>query len=94
MTRSTSETVISGVPYRVTEVNGRSAGEAVEPDELVGTTTFVVEGQTGRHTITGEGATLTDGVHVYEKDLSNDGKDVRVWRVYHAPGTGLVAETV
>lgn len=102
MTYSTPETVVSGVPYRVLEVNppgmpGRgSAGPEQELsgglDRFVGPATFVVQGRTGRHTVSGEGTADGHAVRFHEKDVRADGKDVRVWRLYHAEDASLVAE--
>ncbi|WP_127125798.1 hypothetical protein [Georgenia sp. SYP-B2076] len=90
MTSSAPETVISGVPYAVTEVNGHAPGDL---DEFLGLTTFVVAGRTGRQVIDGEGAAVQDAVRVHQKHSHGTGKDVRVWRVYRAPDAGFVAET-
>ncbi len=89
MTYSTPETVVSGILYRVIEANERAPGSL---DEFVGPATFVVQGKTGQHTVIGEGAARGDAVRFHQKDVRAVGKDVRVWRIYRDPDTGLVAE--
>lgn len=45
------------------------------------------------HVVTGNGAHTGNGVRFHEKDGSS-GKDVRVWHITGAPGSGFTAETV
>lgn len=88
MTYSTPDMIISGVPYEVVEVGGRSPGDL---HDLVDDATFVLEGPTGRHEVTGEGSRVEGGVRFHQK-APPDGKDVRVWLVRATDG-GLLAET-
>lgn len=88
MTAPTPQMIISGVPYRVVDVD---AHLPVVPSDVLGATGFVVEGSTGRHRVVGEGAVVGDVVRFHEKAEAG-GKDVRVWHVHEAPDGGLVAE--
>ncbi len=90
MTSSPPDFVVSGVPYVVTDVEGRTpAGTG----DLTGRTTFAVEGSTGRHVVSGEGVLADDGsVRFLEKD-SGAGKDVRAWRIHEEADGRLVAQT-
>ncbi|MFH5821114.1 hypothetical protein [Georgenia sp. AZ-5] len=90
MTSSAPDFVVSGVPYSVTDVEGRTpAGTG----DLTGRTTFAVEGYTGRHVVSGEGVLADDGsVRFLEKDPAA-GKDVRAWRIREEADGRLVAQT-
>lgn len=89
MTAPTPEMIISGVPYRVLEVDGR---EPVALEDFAVAPGFLLEGGTGRHQVVGEGSLLDDGVRFHEK-AGEGGKDVRVWRI-NADPEGFVAEVV
>jgi hypothetical protein len=82
--------VVSGVPYRVIEVNG---SEPVELADFAGAVGFVVEGVTGRLQVLGEGAVHEDAVRLHEK-AGEGGKDVRVWRIHRRPAGGFTAQVV
>lgn len=88
MTSSTPEMVISGVPYAVVEVDGRA------PDGLarfVGERRLVVEGQTGRHEVSGDGFVDDEGTVRFHEKAPDGGKDVRVWKVSSTPEGAFVA---
>lgn len=77
MTDTTPAMIVSGVPYRVTGVEGQ-APSALE--EFSGSVTMQTHGPTGDHEVSGAGEHEHDGaVRVHEKD--HGGKDVRVWTV-------------
>ena len=92
MTCATPVMVISGVPYEVVAVCGHAPGEL---DELVGATTLVLQGPTGRHDVVGEGCLDADEegvVRVHEK-TADGGKDVRTWRVRRVDDGAMTAAT-
>lgn len=90
MTYSPPAPVVSGVPYAVLDVGGRTP-QAVE--DFAGRVTVTVEGSTGRHVLCGD-ASVTDGaVRLHEKSEDGDGKDVRTWRITPTDGGGFCAET-
>jgi hypothetical protein len=91
MTYSTPESVPSGVPYTVIEVNGHPPRGLTD---FIGQATFVVQRQTGQHSVSGEGVDDEGGVRFHEKDVRGDGKDIRVWHIHPATDTGFVAEAV
>ncbi|WP_164737222.1 hypothetical protein [Georgenia sp. SYP-B2076] len=91
MAHSPPETVVSGVPDKVIEVQGRAPCDI---EKFEGPTTFILEGKTGHHTVTGEGAPWPDAVRFHEKDAGGEGRDLRVWRVYRLTDMGLVAESL
>lgn len=83
MTNSTPAMIVSGVPYEVTEVEGRTPSTL---EEFAGDVTIHTQGPTGDHEVSGAGEHPHDGaVRVHEKDHDGTGKDVRVWTVSPAP---------
>lgn len=78
MTYTTPDMVISGVPYKVTEVGGHVPADL---DDFVEHSEFVLQGSTGQHLIAGEGTRHDDTVRFHEKAEHGAGKDVRVWTI-------------
>jgi hypothetical protein len=90
MTGPTPQMVVSGVPYRVVEVDGR---EPVELVDFAGVVGFVLDGATGRLEVLGEGAAHEEAVRFHEK-AGEGGKDVRVWHIHRADDAGFTAQVV
>lgn len=92
MTYSPPAPVVSGVPYAVLDVDGRTPRTV---DDFVGSVTLTVEGSTGRHVVRGDAAVRDGVVRLHEKsDDDGGGKDVRTWRVTPSDAGGFCAETV
>ena len=92
MTFDAHEPIISGVVYRIAEV-----GDAHTPSDLadfVGNTDLLVRTDSDEHHISGVGAYSSDGVRFYEKDLQNEGKDVRMWTIQHSDDGGFTAQHI
>ncbi len=89
MHSTTPEPVISGVPYPVTDVDGKPASGL---DDFVGTIEIQIDKNGTPYVIDGEGRHRDGAVRVHEKN-GRGGKDIRVWRVYTAPDGGFLAET-
>ena len=90
MPGSTPQMVVSGVPYRVVELEGR---EPVDLADFAGVVGFVLDGATGPLQVLGEGAVHGGTVRFHEK-AEPGGKDVRVWHVHPGPEGGFTAEVV
>ncbi|WP_186816603.1 hypothetical protein [Cellulomonas aerilata] len=90
MTSSRPAMIVSGVPYAVTELEGK---EPATLEAFAGPITMHTQGSTGDHEICGDGEDVHDGVvRVHEKDHHGTGKDVRVWAVSASPDEdGFVA---
>jgi len=83
MTHPQPPMIVSGVPYEVTEVDGKPP---VALSELEGPVTMTAGGPTGEHCIHGAGEHVHgDTVRVHEKFDGGLGKDVRVWTVKPDP---------
>ena len=83
MTDATPAMIVSGVPYEVTGVDGRTPFTL---EEFAGPVRVHTHGPTGDHEVCGAGEHPHDGVvRVHEKDHDGTGKDVRVWTVSPAP---------
>lgn len=78
MTYETPGIVISGVPYAVTEVEGRTPTRL---EEFIGETTFVAEHKGSPYVVAGVGSLHDDAVRFHEKVHHGHGKDVRVWHI-------------
>ena len=87
--QSTPEPVVSGVPYRVSGVDG---DPAVDLSDFVGTVSIVIDKNGTPYVIEGEG-THRDGVARVHEKSGKGGKDIRVWKVYPGPDGGFQAET-
>ena len=92
MSYPTPQPVVSGVPYTVVDVDGRTPSEL---DDVVGpTVALTVEGTTGRHTIRGAASRVDGTVRLYEKAEDGVGKDMRTWRIDRDGDGALIAHTV
>lgn len=91
MTDTTPAMIVSGVPYAVTGVEGRTPTSL---EEFEGQVTIHTHGPTGDHDVTGSGELAHDGtVKLHEKHDHGTGRDVRTWTVSPAPdGDGFDAE--
>jgi hypothetical protein len=91
MTNITPAMIVSGVPYEVTELEGKAPAVL---EDFAGPITMHTQGATGDHEVCGSGEHVHDGaVRVHEKDHHGTGKDVRVWTVSPAADDdGFVAE--
>ena len=87
---NTPEPVVSGVPYPVTDVDGRPASGL---SDFVGTVEIRIDKNGAPYLINGEGREREDSVRLHEKN-GKGGKDIRVWQVHTGPDGGFVAETV
>lgn len=88
-TTSTSQSVVSGVGYRVRSVAGR---EPTLLAQFLGEKSFTVELGDSDHLVRGCGSPLDGCVRFHEKD-DGAGRDVRVWHVTAADG-GFSAEHI
>jgi hypothetical protein len=87
MTFATPEMVISGKPHLVVLVEDRSPQSL---DDFAGAEHFTVELDAWSYRVNGSGRLVDDEVRFHEKDVENNGKDIRVWRVIrHDDGTFL-----
>jgi hypothetical protein len=87
MTR-TPQSVVSGVPYPVTAVDG---SESPSLEALVGETEFTVDVRGTAYVVQGAGNWVDERIRFHEKN--GLGRDVRVWHVSAVDG-GLTAEHV
>lgn len=87
MTSSTPQPIPSGTAQRVLEVQGHPPTSLQDFD---GDVEFVV-GEDLRYLVQGSGRVNGDSVRFHEKDMANNGKDIRVWQV-RAEDTDFVAE--
>ncbi len=88
MSFTTPESVPSGMALRVLEVQGH------QPESLadfVGEDVGFVLDDEPHHLIRGSGRITEDVVRFHEKDMANNGKDIRVWQV-SSDGSEFVAE--
>lgn len=90
MTYSPPAPVVSGVPYAVLDVGGRTPRTV---EDLAGHVTLTVEGRTGRHVLRGDASVVDGAVRLHEKAEDGDGKDIRTWRITPTDAGGFCAET-
>lgn len=87
MSFSAPQAVPSGTELRVLEVQGHPPTSLVDFD---GDIDFVV-GEDLHYLVRGSGSVTGEVVRFYEKDVENNGKDIRVWQVRQGEAT-FVAE--
>ena len=87
MSFSTPMTVPSGMSVPVLAVEGRIPGRL---EDFTGDVSFLVD-LDPPHLVQGCGSVNGSSVRFHEKDVSNSGKDIRVWLV-RAQGVRFVAE--
>ncbi|PWW23686.1 hypothetical protein JD79_02861 [Geodermatophilus normandii] len=90
MTGDIRQTVISGVPYRVTSV---ADGSLTTLDAFIDDAEFTVAFKDQHLLVRGHGRKLDDKVVFHEKDHLG-GKDVRVWHVTVDGSGTLTAEAL
>lgn len=78
MTFATPTTVVSGKSYLVMLVEDRSPSSL---DEIAAANDFTVDMDGTSYRVRGSGQLVDDEARYHEKDVDNNGKDVRVWRV-------------
>jgi hypothetical protein len=78
MTFFASDPVPSGLAYGIVTVSG---GRPVSFDQFIGEVSFTISRGTVESVVRGQGSAAGDGVRFQEKDLSHNGKDVRVWQI-------------
>ncbi len=91
MTFFSASPVSSGRPYRIQAV---SDAEPSSLEQFVGDAAFTVEDSGAESLICGVGVRHDDGVRFHEKDVANDGKDVRVWQIEPGAVEGFTATAV
>ena len=72
---ATPAMVISGIPFRVLSVSGRTPTGLVD---FVDAKAFTIDMDGSPYSVAGDGRVDDDKVRFHEKDVNN-GKDVRVW---------------
>jgi hypothetical protein len=88
MTFAAPDSIASGFPYAVVEIRGAKPSAL---DQFEGEAEFVLQGAGSRRVVNGSGKLRGDWIHFQEKDVSHDGKDVRVWQI-KMHGSEFVAE--
>lgn len=86
---ATTPTVLSGKPYEVLEVAGRTPSDLTD---FVDADRFTMDMEGEPYLVCGCGSLVDDEVRFHEKDMAHDGKDVRVWRLSRHPDGGFLAE--
>jgi hypothetical protein len=90
MTFATPSMIVSGRPYRVVRVDGRSPTSMVE---LAAADRFTIDMDGTEYDVQGSGSVgADDEVRYHEKDMDNNGKDVRVWRLHRHEDGGFLAQ--
>jgi hypothetical protein len=89
MSFTTPTTVISGRSYLVLLVEDRSPSSL---DEFETADDFAIDMDGASYLVQGSGRLIDNEVRYHEKDVDNNGKDIRVWRVIqHEDGTFLAS---
>jgi hypothetical protein len=89
MSFATPTTVVSGKSYVVLLVEDRGPSSL---DEFDGATNFTVDMDGRPYRVQGSGRFVDGAVRYHEKDVDNNGKDIRVWRVIrHDDGAFLAS---
>jgi hypothetical protein len=78
MTYAAPDPVPSGRPYVVIAVAGEQPAAL---EQFLGETAFTIDKHGTESEVCGLGSRNESGVRFHEKDIVNDGKDVRVWQV-------------
>ena len=91
MPYTAADPIPSGQQHPVVLVGRRPPADLAD---FVGQGVSVTLARAGvEHVLIGNGSSTGDGVRFHEKDESS-GKDVRVWHIAGAAGSGFTAETV
>ena len=89
MSFATPSAVISGKSYPVLLVGDRSPSSL---DEIAAADDFTVDMEGTSYRVQGCGRLVDNEARYHEKDVDNNGKDIRVWRVIrHDDGTFLAS---
>jgi hypothetical protein len=87
MSFGTPSTVVSGKPYLVLLVSGRTPSSLAD---FAGADDFTVDMEGASYRVQGRGRLVDSEVRYHEKDIANSGKDIRVWAVIrHEDGNFL-----
>ena len=89
MSFATPTMVVSGKSYVVLLVADRSPSNL---DEFVDADEFTVDMDGTPYVVHGSGRLLDNEVRFHEKDIANNGKDIRVWRVVHPENGDFLAD--
>ena len=90
MTFSSADAVSSGRPYAVLDVSGAAPFELAQ---FMGEARFTIDRDGVPAIVCGQGCAGEPGVVFREKDVANDGKDVRTWQISQS-GSAFVAATL
>jgi hypothetical protein len=90
MTFAAGDPVSSGRPYPVVKVGDRTPTSLAD---FVGHLAVVIDCGGRQQIITGIGDRRGEFVRFYEKDTATE-KDVRVWQIGSAAGSGFAAEAI
>lgn len=82
--------IISGMPYTITEIDG-SEPHSID-DFARDEASFAIDLQGMTYRVAGDGARRGEGVRFHEKDVSADGKDIRIWNVSRREDGRFIAE--
>jgi hypothetical protein len=89
MSFATPSMIISGKSYLVLLVEDRSPTSL---EEIAAANAFTVDMDGTSYRVQGSGQLTDNAARYHEKDVDNNGKDVRVWRVIrHEDGTFLAS---
>jgi hypothetical protein len=89
MSFATPSPVISGKSYAVLLVEDRNPSSL---DEIAAADDFTVDMEGTSYRVQGSGRLVDNEARYHEKDVDNNGKDIRVWRVIqHDDGTFLAS---
>jgi hypothetical protein len=87
MSFGTPRVIVSGKPYPVLLVAGQAPASL---DDFASAEEFTIDMEGTAYVVQGNGRAIDEEVRFHEKDLSNSGKDIRVWRVVrHGDGEFL-----
>ena len=92
MTFPTPQPVVSGVPYAVREVDGRTPTSL--EDFIGASVAMTVEGATGTHVVRGAASRVDGVVKLYEKSDDGVGKDMRTWQISAEDDGSFCAHTL
>jgi hypothetical protein len=89
MTFSSADPISSGRPYPVLDVGGAAPSALAQ---FVGDAVFTIDRDGTPARVCGQGCEGAPGVLFWEKDIGDDGKDVRTWQISQS-GDAFVAES-
>jgi hypothetical protein len=89
MTYTTPEPIISGMRLPVVDINGKPPSALAD---LVDQAEFTIDQAGHAYQVKGFGLDVGGAVRFHEKDLTRDGKDIRVWQVTRSADGQFIAE--